>query len=564
MESQLLRLPIIQQFLDEQQELSAVERFSQRHDNHDLPALEPYYRELIPLSKPKSGEQYAFKVDLDACTGCKACVTACHSLNGLGEDETWRHVGMLHGGTPEAPVQQTVTTACHHCVDPACMSGCPVNAYEKDPETGIVRHLDDQCFGCQYCTLMCPYEVPQFNKSMGIVRKCDMCSDRLSEGEAPACVQACPNQAISIQIVEQAAVIENAQTDAFLPGAPASDITVPTTEYFSSKPFPKNMLPADFFNVNSSHHHPPLTAMLVLTQLSIGAYCVDWLLSYVYSDSSMYSTLRPWQSLASLALGFLALAASTLHLGRPHLAYRAFLGLRHSWLSREAVAFGAFAGLATLFAASLWHDTVMEFLGITPFLPVQTIEAAQRTIGGSVTVMGLFGVFCSVKVYAVTKKLWWRTSITSFKFFGTTALLGTSLALLYWLTAAYFLGVVSVVGTCKVLLNVVMVLSVVKLLGELGIFLSLRERRFTDMKRTAILLKRDFSLHMWIRSTLALVGGLLLPLMVAGQLKHSSDPTAAIIFGAFSLIALSAGELIERSLFFTAVRSPKMPGAVGA
>jgi Fe-S-cluster-containing dehydrogenase component len=99
-------------------------------------------------------------------------------MNGLDEGETWHDVGVLFGGTVLKPVQQTITTACHHCVDPACMNGCPVNAYDKDPVTGIVRHLDDQCIGCQYCIWKCPYNVPKYSKKRGIVRKCDMCSSR--------------------------------------------------------------------------------------------------------------------------------------------------------------------------------------------------------------------------------------------------------------------------------------------------------------------------------------------------------------------------------------------------
>jgi ferredoxin len=85
----------VQQYLREQGRLTAVERFSQRHDALDLPPNAKTYRDLIPLAKPKAGEQYAFEVDLDACTGCKACVTACHQLNGLDADEgeTWRTVG---------------------------------------------------------------------------------------------------------------------------------------------------------------------------------------------------------------------------------------------------------------------------------------------------------------------------------------------------------------------------------------------------------------------------------------------------------------------------------------
>src|ERR1043166_6926670 len=106
---------LIDELLAEQQRLTAVMTFSQKHERGELngfPAQAKYYRELIPFSKPNEGEQYAFAVDLDACTGCKACVTACHNLNGLDEDEIWRTVGLLHGGTIEKPVQQTVTTPC--------------------------------------------------------------------------------------------------------------------------------------------------------------------------------------------------------------------------------------------------------------------------------------------------------------------------------------------------------------------------------------------------------------------------------------------------------------------
>ena len=134
---------LIEAYLIEQQSLSAVDRFSQRHAGESVPLQSRYYRDLMPLSPPKPGQQYAFEVDLDSCSGCKACVTACHELNGLDEDETWRSVGLLLGGTTELPILQHVTSACHHCLEPACLLGCPVNAYAKDPLTGIVKHLDD-------------------------------------------------------------------------------------------------------------------------------------------------------------------------------------------------------------------------------------------------------------------------------------------------------------------------------------------------------------------------------------------------------------------------------------
>ena len=188
---------LIDAFIEDQQHLTAVECFSLQHESDELTLPAHRYRDLLPAAPPAPGEQYAFEVELDKCSGCKACVTACHSLNGLDDNETWREVGLLIpkpqrrgwdgrlGATSAAglrlndqsgtrgtrPSMQHVTTACHHCVDPACLNGCPVLAYEKDSVTGIVRHLDDQCIGCQYCVLKCPYDVPKFSPSRGIVRK---------------------------------------------------------------------------------------------------------------------------------------------------------------------------------------------------------------------------------------------------------------------------------------------------------------------------------------------------------------------------------------------------------
>ena len=81
--------------------MTAVERFAQRHAANDVPHAR-VYEDLIPLSKPGPGQQYAFEVDLDACSGCKACVAACHSLNGLDDDETWRTSACSLGGTSQA------------------------------------------------------------------------------------------------------------------------------------------------------------------------------------------------------------------------------------------------------------------------------------------------------------------------------------------------------------------------------------------------------------------------------------------------------------------------------
>ena len=254
---------LINQTLEEQADMTAVEQFAFKKDFHQLPQEIARYKQLIPKTTPGPGQQYAFEVNLDQCTGCKACVTACHNENGLDIDETWRSVGLLHGITPEGPAIQHVTSACHHCLDPACMNGCPVKAYEKDPTTGVVKHLDDQCIGCQYCILKCPYDVPKFSKKKGIVHKCDMCISRLKVGQAPACVRACPNEAIRITLVETAAVRKDPSEFVKIPQAPDSSYTLPTTRYVTTKNLPPEMSSINAAMFKPEHPHMPLVVMLV-------------------------------------------------------------------------------------------------------------------------------------------------------------------------------------------------------------------------------------------------------------------------------------------------------------
>jgi formate dehydrogenase iron-sulfur subunit len=536
------RLPLVEQFLREQQTMSAVERFAQRHADDERPARERYYRDLLPASPPSAGEQYAFEVDLDACTGCKACVTACHNLNGLDDGEVWRSVGVLHGGTPAAPVQQSVTTACHHCLDPACMNGCPVLAYEKDPVTGIVKHLDDQCIGCQYCTFMCPYDVPQYSADRGIVRKCDMCSDRLTVGEAPACVQACPNEAIAITIVGRRQVLEDAQGDSFVPGAPSPGITVPTTAYKTTRALPRNVLPANFYAVKPSHQHAPLVVMLVLTQLSAGAFCVDAVGARVL-PADVESTLGPVHSLVAVVVGLAALGASVLHLGRPLYAFRALLGLRTSWMSREILAFGLFAPLAMLYAASFW------------FTPAAHSQGALRA---AVATTGVAGVLCSVLLYHATRRAFWSAEATGFKFFFTAAVLGLSTTALTLSIGASLVDSAArtpaLVALATAILHWLIVASVTKGMGELLVLRHLRDARYSELKRTAVLLTRDLGRHTAARFALLALG----IIAAAVQLAHP----LSILGAACALALLLAGELLERTLFFAAVSSPGMPGGL--
>jgi len=550
---------LVDKMLREQHDLSAVERFSQFHDEVHEPLQEKYYRSLIPASAPGPGQQYAFEVDLDKCSGCKACVTACHNLNGLDDGETWRSVGLLHGGTVESAVQKTVSTACHHCVDPACMNGCPTKAYEKNPETGIVKHLDDQCIGCQYCIFTCPYEVPQFNKALGIVRKCDMCSDRLAVGEAPACVQACPTEAISIAIVDEEHAIEAAQVDACLPGAPPPSITAPTTVFKTESALPRNMMPADFYAVRPAHQHMPLVWMLVLTQLSVGALLVDQILGLL-PKTGLLSMVRPYHAAVALVLGLVALVASTMHLGRPQYAWRAFLGLRTSWLSREIIAFGGFAGAAALYATMVW-------LGDSTLVPSELATTFSRwapTVGVSTAAIGLGAVFCSAMLYHATKRQWWHLSRTGFKFFMTSVVLGLSATILiFWGVAISISGplpAVLIEGT-RIAGAVLMVATAAKLMGESLIFLFLRDKKQGDLKRSALLLRGELAKLTFFRFASAGVGGLLIPLFLL--VTATADTARATLVGAgLAFALLLTGELIERMTFFGAMSAPRMPGGM--
>lgn len=553
-------LSLIEQVLNEQSNLTAVERFAQAHEQEAVSSQTHVYRDLIPLEVPRGDEQYAFEVDLDACSGCKACVTACHNLNGLEETEVWRSVGLLSGGSTELPVLQHVTAACHHCIEPACLHGCPVDAYEKDPLTGIVRHLDDQCIGCKYCIFKCPYDVPKYSKDKGIVRKCDMCSDRLSAGEAPACVQACPNQAIRITVVDKHETIEHCEANQFVPGAAEPSYTLPTTVYKSQRPLPRNLLPADYFSAKTEHAHLPLVVMLVLTQMSVGTFVAALaLMRFFGADAArLLSAERALHFVAALLLGFLGLGASIFHLGRPFYAFRAFIGLRRSWLSREILAFTIFAGTAAVYAAV----SSLEFFDLT------MSSWLARAAGAAAAVSGLFAVFCSVMVYVDTQRPFWNFRNTTVRFFGSTVLLGVPTALLISLVGAAFTDEVNAQQMMsaygRVLCQVTMAVCLAKLVWETSAFAALKHRRNSPAKQTATLLAGELGLTTVKRFLLSGAGGLLLPLILLNEPAMAAGGFSQLFVIAavtISVVLLLIGELFERYLFFTAVVAPSMPGA---
>ncbi len=485
---------MIAEALGAQASLTAVDVFSSWHEQEveaakgldQQPHLAPWYRDLIPLQAPGIGEQYAFVVDLDRCSGCKACVTACHSLNGLDEEEgeSFREVGLLLDPSG-ARGQQHITSACHHCLQPGCADGCPVLAYEKEADTGVVKHLDDQCIGCEYCVLKCPYDVPKYHHGKGIVRKCDLCVGRLRAGEAPACVQACPTKAISVTVVSTQPV-ETEAVGFTLPSAPDPAFTRPTTVYRSAKPLPASMIAGDAKSLAPEAAHWPLAATLVVSQVAFGTL---WAGVAYHLAGHLSPNLAPHlthsQNLAAShlpgtwLLGFLplvvmsiALGLSILHLGRPLQAWKAWLNWRKSWLSREIIAFGGFAACAAAYALvgclsdSSWANALATSLGNVSATPTgASISASVATsqpllqastlvslvqglpdllrpivapIAGAAFVFSLLGLITSSMVYIDTPRAFWRRPATAWRFaltaLGTGTLCYASLA--SWLKAS--------------------------------------------------------------------------------------------------------------------------------
>ncbi len=157
----------------------------------------------------------AVLVDLTRCIGCRSCENACRVRRDLpplaagrfgfapGEGKLtftgWTFVD-AHVAKSGPRVGRTlpVKRQCMHCVDPACVSACPAAALQKTPRGSVVWKAEN-CIGCRYCMLACPFNVPRFEWRKGLtprIAKCDLCDDRTSKGGRPVCVAACPTGAL--------------------------------------------------------------------------------------------------------------------------------------------------------------------------------------------------------------------------------------------------------------------------------------------------------------------------------------------------------------------------------
>jgi tetrathionate reductase subunit B len=175
-------------------------------------ALVPGLR-LVELALARTPEEAASKlqrwgllIDVEKCSDCDACVTACHQENGVegharpATDAQWiRKVSLRDRGTG---VVQTLPLMCQHCEHPPCVDVCPTGASFRRAD-GIVLVDKHICIGCRYCVMACPFgarsfvhepltgQKPDVPRGKGTVEACTLCVHRVDRGQTPACVEAC-------------------------------------------------------------------------------------------------------------------------------------------------------------------------------------------------------------------------------------------------------------------------------------------------------------------------------------------------------------------------------------
>lgn len=132
-------------------------------------------------------------MDPSRCIGCRACEAACRECD-THKGESMIMVDFIDRGMSVA----TQPTLCMHCEDPVapCAQVCPVMAILITPD-GVVQQAEpSRCIGCRNCVYACPFGVPKFDVEARLMKKCNLCYDRTSQGLQPWCAQACPTQAI--------------------------------------------------------------------------------------------------------------------------------------------------------------------------------------------------------------------------------------------------------------------------------------------------------------------------------------------------------------------------------
>jgi len=156
--------------------------------------------------------------DSTLCIGCQACMVGCKNANDMPIDtddplyrwdnprdlssKTLNVIKRYTDGSGKVKDSETdgyafIKRHCMHCLDPSCVSACPVSALRKDKQTGVVFYNKDACIGCRYCQIACPYNVPKFQweSTTPEIVKCQLCRHILAKGGISACCSTCPTGA---------------------------------------------------------------------------------------------------------------------------------------------------------------------------------------------------------------------------------------------------------------------------------------------------------------------------------------------------------------------------------
>jgi DMSO reductase iron-sulfur subunit len=399
---------------------------------------------------PNRYKQHGFFFTADHCIACHACEAACSEKNNLPAHIAFRSVGYVEGGSWPSYQRLNISMACNHCDDPVCLKGCPTRAYTKFAEYGAVLQDPDICFGCGYCTWVCPYNAPQLDPIAGHVSKCNMCVDRLEVGLKPACAAACLAGALDFGIIETKP--ENrVQAETRIPGFPTPDITHPNIRFQQTKSLPRELTRPDSMPLRYVREVPggggglhapqvrdngrargwglaklstrenPLVVFTLVSQAVVGAFALLFLAPLFGVE--LLSAARQPIAYPALMFGLIgiqtfALVLSTMHLGRPHRFYRAFNNLRWSPVSREV------AGIAVFYNLLGVYTLLTAVPVLTNWLPTGTVAAVAKAVGWAALVAGIAALWFMQRIYRIPARPFWNHWQVLTSFYGNMLTLG--------------------------------------------------------------------------------------------------------------------------------------------
>lgn len=399
-------------------------------------------------NNPDRYKQHGFYFNADNCIACHACESACSEKNNLEPHLAFRAVGYVEGGTYPDYHRMNISMACNHCDDPVCLKGCPTRAYTKFAEYGAVLQDPDICFGCGYCTWVCPYNAPQLDPIQGHVEKCNMCVDRLEVGLKPACVSACLAGALDFGVIESMPANRD-QLQTQIPGFPSPEITHPNIRFQQTRSLPREMTRPDSMPIRYerdeqgegeyktkvrgtrtdrqwslsqlSSRENPLVWFTLLTQGAVGAFMVLFLGSW-FGLGGISSTSHPMGfSLMLFGLAgvqVFALVLSAMHLGKPSRFYRGFYNLRYSPVSREAAGIVVFLNSLGIYAVL---SVLPQFFS---GLPTGLVDSAREFFAWSALVSGPASIYLMYLAYRIPARPFWDHWQTLTTFLGNTMALG--------------------------------------------------------------------------------------------------------------------------------------------